>query len=67
MNGLFIDPCVLFLLMYSLLFICLQDDGDLIDRDDQQRFLASADFLSTNGLPTLISNMQAAVTEVIKG
>ncbi|XP_062117966.1 peroxisome biogenesis protein 3-2 [Humulus lupulus] len=43
------------------------DDGDLIDRDDQQKFLASADFLSTNGLPALISNMQAAVTEVIKG
>ncbi|PON71894.1 Peroxin [Parasponia andersonii] len=44
-----------------------EDDGDLIDRDDQQRFLASADFLSISGLPTLISNMQAAVTEVIKG
>ncbi|GMN46291.1 hypothetical protein TIFTF001_015472 [Ficus carica] len=43
------------------------DDGDLIDRDDQQRFLASADFLSTYGLPALISNMQVAVTEVLKG
>lgn len=53
--------------MYSLLFLFLQDDGDLIDWDDQQRFLGSADFLSTNGLPTLISNVQAAVTEVIKG
>lgn len=45
----------------------LPDDGDLIDRDDQQRFLASADFLSTYALPVLISNMQAAVTEVLKG
>lgn len=45
----------------------LLDDGDLIDRDDQQRFLASADFLSTYGLPALISNMQVAVTEVLKG
>ncbi|EXB69126.1 Peroxisome biogenesis protein 3-2 [Morus notabilis] len=44
-----------------------EDDGDLIDRDDQQRFLASADFLSTYALPALISNMQAAVTEVLKG
>uniref|UniRef100_A0A803P7H2 Peroxin-3 n=1 Tax=Cannabis sativa TaxID=3483 RepID=A0A803P7H2_CANSA len=43
------------------------DDGDLIDRDDQQKFLACADFLSTNGLSALISNMQAAVTDVIKG
>lgn len=49
------------------LFLSLQDDGDLIDRDDQQRFLASADFLSTYGLPALISNMQVAVTEVLKG
>ncbi|KAF4385238.1 hypothetical protein G4B88_026521 [Cannabis sativa] len=44
-----------------------KDDGDLIDRDDQQKFLACADFLSTNGLSALISNMQAAVTDVIKG
>ncbi|KAL5545037.1 hypothetical protein UlMin_008821 [Ulmus minor] len=43
------------------------DDGDLIDNDDQQKFLASADFLSAYGLPTLISDMQTAVTQVLKG
>ncbi|KAF5941610.1 hypothetical protein HYC85_019252, partial [Camellia sinensis] len=41
--------------------------ADLIDRNDQQQFLASADFLSNYGMPTLISNMQAAASEVLKG
>ncbi|XP_010549092.1 PREDICTED: peroxisome biogenesis protein 3-2 [Tarenaya hassleriana] len=45
----------------------LLEDLDLIDRDDEQKFLASADFLSTNGMPGLISDVQAAVTEVLKG
>ncbi|CAL5374220.1 unnamed protein product [Camellia sinensis] len=45
----------------------LLEEADLIDRNDQQQFLASADFLSNYGLPTLISNMQAAASEVLKG
>ncbi|CAL5344642.1 unnamed protein product [Camellia sinensis] len=45
----------------------LLDEADLIDRNDQQQFLASADFLSNYGMPTLISNMQAAASEVLKG
>ncbi|XWS48264.1 hypothetical protein CRYUN_Cryun13aG0060000 [Craigia yunnanensis] len=44
----------------------LHEDADLIDRDDQQKFLASADFLANYGLPKLISNMQTAATEVLK-
>ena len=44
----------------------MQEDADLIDRDDQQKFLASADFLANYGLPTLLSNMQTAATEVLK-
>ncbi|KAK8627851.1 hypothetical protein V6N13_135449 [Hibiscus sabdariffa] len=44
----------------------LLEDADLIDRDDQQKFLASADFLASNGLPKLISSMQTAATEVLK-
>ncbi|KAK8478822.1 hypothetical protein V6N13_108495 [Hibiscus sabdariffa] len=44
----------------------LLEDADLIDRDDQQKFLASADFLANNGLPKLISSMQTAATEVLK-
>ncbi|XP_061957457.1 peroxisome biogenesis protein 3-1-like isoform X3 [Populus nigra] len=44
----------------------LLENVDLIDRDDQQNFLASADFLANNGLLALISNIQAVVTEVIE-
>jgi len=44
-----------------------QENVDLIDRDDQQNFLAGADFLANNGLLALISNIQAVVTEVIEG
>lgn len=45
----------------------LLEEVDLIDRNDQQQFLATADFLSNYGMPILISNMQAAATEVLKG
>ncbi|KAJ9141515.1 hypothetical protein P3X46_032042 [Hevea brasiliensis] len=44
----------------------LLDDADLIEREDQQKFLASSDFLANYGMPALISNIQAAVTEVLK-
>ncbi|XWS50798.1 hypothetical protein CRYUN_Cryun12cG0119600 [Craigia yunnanensis] len=44
----------------------LLEDADLIDRDDQQKFLASADFLANYGLPTLLSDMQTAATKVLK-
>ncbi|KAL0660984.1 hypothetical protein Bca4012_097821 [Brassica carinata] len=44
-----------------------QEELDLIDRDDEQKFLSSADFLVTNAMPGLILNMQTAVSEVLKG
>lgn len=44
-----------------------QEELDLIDRDDEQKFLSSADFLVTNAMPSLITNMQSAVSEVLKG
>ncbi|GKA82281.1 peroxisome biogenesis protein 3-2-like protein isoform X1 [Tanacetum coccineum] len=44
-----------------------QEDADLIDRNDEQQFLASADFLSSQRMPSLVSNMQAAATEVLRG
>ncbi|XVE58831.1 hypothetical protein DITRI_Ditri04bG0200400 [Diplodiscus trichospermus] len=44
----------------------LLGDADLIERDDQQKYLGSADFLANYGLPKLISNMQMAATEVLK-
>lgn len=43
------------------------EDGDIIDGDDERKFLATADFLSNHGLATLISDMRAAATEVLKG
>ncbi|ESQ48095.1 hypothetical protein EUTSA_v10020989mg [Eutrema salsugineum] len=45
----------------------LLEELDLIDRDDEQKFLTSADYLATNGMPSLISNMKSAVKEVLKG
>ncbi|KAF8105895.1 hypothetical protein N665_0152s0030 [Sinapis alba] len=45
----------------------LLEELDLIDRDDEQKFLSSADFLVTNAMRSLISNMQSAVSEVLKG
>lgn len=44
-----------------------QEEADPIDRHDQQKFLASADFLSNYSIPALISNMHAAAAEVLKG
>ncbi|KAK3001400.1 hypothetical protein RJ639_022274 [Escallonia herrerae] len=43
------------------------EEADLIHRNDQQQFLATVDFLSTYGMTTLISSMQEAATDVLKG
>ncbi|WMV22130.1 hypothetical protein MTR67_015515 [Solanum verrucosum] len=43
------------------------DEADLIDRDDEQQFLASADYLTNVGLPALISCFETATSEVLKG
>ncbi|KAI7726089.1 hypothetical protein M8C21_024702, partial [Ambrosia artemisiifolia] len=43
------------------------EDADLIDQTDEQQFLASADYLSSQRMPMLVSNMQAAATEVLRG
>ncbi|KAL6178208.1 hypothetical protein ACLB2K_049727 [Fragaria x ananassa] len=43
------------------------EDAELIDRDDQQKFLASSDYLSTYGMPSLILHIQAATIEVLNG
>ncbi|KAB5524538.1 hypothetical protein DKX38_022287 [Salix brachista] len=44
-----------------------KENVDIADRDDQQKFLASADFLANNGLLALIPNIQSVVTEVLEG
>ncbi|KAJ4713488.1 Peroxisome biogenesis 3-2-like protein [Melia azedarach] len=43
------------------------EDADLIDRNDQQQFLASVDFLAIYSVHAVISNVQAAAVEVLKG
>lgn len=55
-----------FFFCFSIEF-SLQEELDLIDRDDEQKFLSSADFLVTNAMPSLISDMQGAVEEVLRG
>uniref|UniRef100_A0A1J3D2R1 Peroxisome biogenesis protein 3-2 n=1 Tax=Noccaea caerulescens TaxID=107243 RepID=A0A1J3D2R1_NOCCA len=45
----------------------LLEELDLIDRDDEQKFFSSADYLVTNAMPSLITDMQGAVKEVLKG
>ncbi|CAN4088778.1 unnamed protein product [Withania somnifera] len=42
------------------------DESDLINRDDEQQFLASADYLAYVGLPALISSFETATSEVLK-
>ncbi|CAN1180331.1 Peroxisome biogenesis protein 3-2 [Linum perenne] len=42
------------------------EDAGLIDRDDQQKFLAAAAYLPHSGLLVLASDIQAAVTEALK-
>ncbi|GAB4860994.1 hypothetical protein Ancab_036154 [Ancistrocladus abbreviatus] len=44
----------------------LLEEANRIDREYEQKFLASADFLASYGLPTLIYNMQAAATESLR-
>lgn len=39
----------------------------MVDGKRQQKFLGSVDFLSQHGMPTLISDMEAATQEVLKG
>ncbi|XP_024006039.1 peroxisome biogenesis protein 3-2 [Eutrema salsugineum] len=45
----------------------LLEELDFIDRNDEQKFLSSADILVTSAMPGLISDMQNAVREVVKG
>ncbi|XP_061359524.1 peroxisome biogenesis protein 3-2-like [Gastrolobium bilobum] len=43
------------------------ESGDVVDREDQQKFLGSVDFLFQYGMPALISDMETAAKEVLKG
>ena len=44
----------------------LQEEATFTDQDDEQNFLAKADYLASHGLPALIFNMQAAAAEILK-
>lgn len=39
----------------------------MIDKNDEQQFLACADYLSKNGLQSLTSDTEAVASEVLKG
>ena len=54
-------------LYLSLLLLCVQESGDVVGGEDQQKFLGSVDFLFQYGMPALISDMEAATKEVLKG
>lgn len=45
----------------------LMESGDVVDGEDKQKFLESVDFLSQHGMPALISDMEEATKEVLKG
>ncbi|XP_047162081.1 peroxisome biogenesis protein 3-2-like [Vigna umbellata] len=45
----------------------LLESVDVVDREDHKKFLDSVDFLSQHGMPALISDMEAATKEVLKG
>ncbi|KAL3639365.1 hypothetical protein CASFOL_017272 [Castilleja foliolosa] len=45
----------------------LLDEAELIDKNDEQQFLACADYLSNYGLLALISNAESASLEILKG
>lgn len=43
----------------------MQDEADPFDRNGQQEFLATADYLSSYGMTSLVPNIQRAATEVL--
>ncbi|KAE9613859.1 hypothetical protein Lal_00016321 [Lupinus albus] len=43
------------------------ETGDIVDREEQQKFLGSVDFLSEYGLPALICDMEATTKEILNG
>uniref|UniRef100_A0A7N0UGL8 Peroxin-3 n=1 Tax=Kalanchoe fedtschenkoi TaxID=63787 RepID=A0A7N0UGL8_KALFE len=43
------------------------DEGNAVESHDQKQFLESIDFLSLSGLSALVTKVQAAVTEIMKG
>lgn len=47
--------------------LMVQEGGDVVDGEDQQKFLGSVDFLSQHSMPALISDMEAATKEVLQG
>jgi len=54
-------------ILFSSLFLYMQESIDVVDREDHKKFLDSVDFISQHGMPSLISDMEAATKEVLKG
>lgn len=49
---------------YILIF---QEEAELIEQTDEQQFLATADFLANHAFPELISSLEEATFQVLKG
>ena len=60
------DKEELLLQVHLKLLTHTQEEGTLIDHDDEQKFLSIADFLASHSLPALINNMHAAAAESLK-
>lgn len=45
----------------------LLEEAELIEQTDEQQFLATADFLTSHAFPELISSLEAATFQVLKG
>ena len=56
-----------YVLFFSSLYLYVQESRDVVDREDQQKFLGTVDFLSQHGMAALIYDMEAATKEVLKG
>lgn len=51
----------------TLFLLFVQENRDVVDRKDQQKFLESIDFLAQYGIPSLVSDMELATKEALKG
>ena len=47
--------------------LSIQENMDVVNREDQQEFLGSVEFLAQHGIPSLVSDMELATKEALKG
>lgn len=62
-----LSSSLIYLYISRIFISVIQDEAEIIDENDEQQFLACADYLSNYGLLSLISNTEAVTSEVLKG